>query len=116
MTNAPPANDDNPWCRALGIQVPDLDTVVDHPDANTYSSPASRISRTRGGHSPAANQTARLSTEMETATTSTHMTTTSTFGSFASGFVRRGDPSPSGCHATSSPFRRRVSRCRSGNS
>ena len=37
MTNAPPANDDNPWCQALGIQVPDLETVVDHPDANTYS-------------------------------------------------------------------------------
>lgn len=37
MTNPPDANDENPWCRALGIQVPVLESVADHPEANTYS-------------------------------------------------------------------------------
>lgn len=37
MTNPRGANDENPWCRALGIQVPALESVVDHPKANTYS-------------------------------------------------------------------------------
>jgi hypothetical protein len=36
-TDPPDAKDDNPWCRALGIQVPALESVVDHPEANTYS-------------------------------------------------------------------------------
>jgi len=27
----------NPWCRALGIDVPRLESVVGHREANTYS-------------------------------------------------------------------------------
>src|SRR5687768_16955635 len=37
MTNLPDAKDDNPWCGALGIQVPALESIVDHPEASTYS-------------------------------------------------------------------------------
>jgi hypothetical protein len=32
-TNPPDAKDDHPWCRALGIQVPALESVVDHPES-----------------------------------------------------------------------------------
>ena len=37
MTNPPSATNENLWCRSLGIQAPALESVVDHPEANTYS-------------------------------------------------------------------------------